>query len=67
MCVTYTVTNSDGSLFGSGTFYVAENTTTSLTMHLWMTSCINELNSLCTGVGRSIATDDDNLIQNINN
>ena len=65
--VTYTVTNSDGSLFGSGTFYVTENTTTSLTINSLMTSCIDELNSLCTGVASSIATDDDKLIQNIAN
>ena len=32
-----------------------------------MTSCIDELNSLCTGVASSIATDDDNLIQIIDN
>ena len=63
--VTYTVTNSDGSLFGSGTFYVTENTTTSLTINSLMTSCIDELNSLCAGVASSIATDDDKLIQNI--
>ena len=30
-----------------------------------MTSCINELNNRYAEVGRSIATDDDNLIQNI--
>ena len=32
-----------------------------------MTSCIDELNSRCTEEARSIATDDDNLIQNIDN
>ena len=63
--VTYTVTNSDGSLFGSGTFYVTENTTTSLTINSLMTSCFNKLNSRCTEEASSIATDDDKLIQNI--
>ena len=61
------MTNSDDSLFGSGTFYVTENTTTSFTINSLMTSCIDELNSRCTEVARSIATDDDNLIQNIDN
>ena len=42
--VTYTMTNSDGSLFGSSTFYVTEDTTTSLIMNSLMTFCINELN-----------------------
>ena len=32
-----------------------------------MTSCIDELNSRSTEEARSIATDDDNLIQNIDN
>ena len=32
-----------------------------------MTSCIDELNSRCTGAARSIATDDNDLIQNIDN
>ena len=32
-----------------------------------MTSCFNELNSRCTGAARSIATDDNDLIQNIDN
>ena len=63
--VTYIMTNSDGSLFGFGTFYVTENTTTSLTINSLMTSCIDELNSRCTAMASSIATDDDNLIQNI--
>ena len=38
------MTISDGSLFGSGTFYVTEDTTTSLTMNSLMTSYFNELN-----------------------
>ena len=46
---------------------MTENTTMSLTMNSLMTSCFNELNSRCTGVVSSIATDDDNLIQNIGN
>ena len=42
--VTYTMMNSDDSLFGSSTFYVTEDTTTSLIMNSLMTFCINELN-----------------------
>ena len=42
---TYTMANSDDSLFSSSTFYMTEDTTMSLTMNLLMTSCINELNS----------------------
>ena len=65
--MTYIMTNSDGLLFGFGTFYVTENTTTSLTINSLMTSCIDELNSRCTAMASSIATDDDKLIQNIDN
>ena len=36
---TYTMTNSDGSLFGSSTFYMTEDTITSLTMNSLMTLC----------------------------
>ena len=61
------MTNSDGLLYDSGTFYVAEETTISLTMNSLMTSCFNELYSRYDEVGRSIATDDDSLIQNIGN
>ena len=43
--VTYTMMNSDDSLFGSSTFYITEDTTTSLIMNSLMTFCINELNS----------------------
>ena len=43
--VTYVMTNSDGSSFDSGTFYVSEDTMTSLTMDSLMTSCFNELNA----------------------
>ena len=43
--ITYTMTNSDGSLFGSDTFYVLEDTTISLSINSLTTSCFNELNS----------------------
>ena len=36
--------NSDDSLFGSSTFYITEDTITSLTMNSLMTFSINELN-----------------------
>ena len=65
--VTYTVTKSDGSLYDAGTFYVAENTTTSLTMNWLITSCFNELNYRYAEVGSSIATGNDYLIQHIGN
>ena len=39
LLATYTMTNSDGSLFDSGTFYITEDTTTSLNMNSLMTSC----------------------------
>ena len=39
------MTNSDGSPFGSGTFYVTENTIASLIMNSLMTTCLNELNN----------------------
>ena len=42
---TYTMTNSDGSLFDSGTFYITEDTTTSLTMNSMTTSCFYKLNA----------------------
>lgn len=42
--VTYTITNSNGLLFGSGTFNVTEDTNTSLIMSLLMISCFEELN-----------------------
>ena len=45
---------------------MTKNTTTSLTINSFMTSCLNELNSRCME-GRSIATDDNDLIQNIDN
>ena len=48
--VRYTITNSDGSLFGSGTFYVTEDTTTSLTMKSLTTSCFDELNARYTEI-----------------
>ena len=65
--VTYTMTNSDNSLFGSSIFYVTENTTMSLTMNSLMTSCIDVLYSPNSEVARSIATDDDNFYQNTDN
>ena len=43
--VTYTMTNSDGSLFGSGTYYITEDTKTSLTMNFLVTLCFNELSA----------------------
>ena len=43
--VTYVMTNSDGSSFDCGSFYVTENTIASLTMNSLMTTCLNELNS----------------------
>ena len=46
---------------------MTKNTNTSLTINSFMTSCIDELNSRCTGAARSIATDDNDLIQNIDN
>ena len=61
------MTNSDGSLFGSGTFYVTKDTTSSHTINLLITSCFNELNSRYAEVASSIATDDDSLIRNIVN
>ena len=61
------MTNSDGSLYGSGTFYVAEETTTSLTMNSLITSCIDELNSRHADVASCIATGNDSLMQNIVN
>ena len=67
MCVTYPMTNSDGSLFGFGTFYVTEETTTSLTMNSLITSCIDELNCRHAEVASSIATNYDKLIQSIIN
>ena len=43
--VEYTITSSDGSSFGSGSFYVTENSMVSLTMNSLMTTCFNELNA----------------------
>ena len=61
------MTNSDGSLFGSGTFYVTENMTISLTMNSLIKSCIDELNFRHAEVALSIATNYDKLIQSIIN
>ena len=65
--VTYTVTNSDGSLYDSGTYYLTEDTTMSLTMNSLMNYHNNELNSRCTAMASCFATDDDSLIQHIDN
>ena len=65
--VTYTMTNSDGSLFGSGTFYVTEDTTSSHTMNSLLNSCMEVLNTRYAEVASSIATGIDSLIQNIVN
>ena len=61
------MTNSDDLLFGSSTFYVTKNTTMSLTMNSLMTLCRNEFNNRYAEVAGNIVTDDDNLIQNIDN
>ena len=61
------MTNSDGSLFGSGIFCVTEDTTISLTMYSLEISCLHEFNTRYAEVAKSIATDDDILIQNIVN
>ena len=42
---TYTITNSDDSLFDSGTFYITADTTTSLTMNSFTTCRFNKLNA----------------------
>ena len=65
--MTYTVTNSDGSLFGSSIFYVTKNTTMSLTMNSLINSCMEVLNTRYAEVASSIATGIDSLIQNIVN
>ena len=46
---------------------MTENTTTSLTLNSLVTSCIDELNSPKSEVARSVAKDDDYLIQNTDN
>ena len=43
--VTYTMTNSDGSLFHSDSFYVTENTDTLMTLETLMNSCLSQLNA----------------------
>ena len=43
--VTYVMTNSDGSTFGSGSFYLTENNTTTFSMETLLSTCLNELNS----------------------
>ena len=43
--VTYTMTNSDGSLFDSGTFYLTEDTETLMSLETFMNSCLSQLNA----------------------
>ena len=43
--VTYVMTNSDGSIFGSGSFYVTEDNNTTFTMETLLRTCLNELNN----------------------
>ena len=39
------MTNSDGSTFGCGSFYLTENKNTTFTMQTLLNTCLNELNS----------------------
>ena len=43
--VTYTMTNTDGSLFHSDSFFVTEDTDTLMTLETLMNSCISQLNA----------------------
>ena len=43
--VTYTMTNTDGSLFHSGSFYVTEDTETLMSLETLMNSCLSQLNA----------------------
>ena len=43
--VTYTMTNSDGSLFDSGSFYVTENTDTLMSLQALLGTCLSQLNA----------------------
>ena len=43
--VTYDMTNSDGSSFDCGSFYVTEDNTTTFTMQTLLSTCLNELNN----------------------
>ena len=43
--VTYTMTNTDGSLFRSGSFYVTEDTNTLMTLETVRNSCLSQLNA----------------------
>ena len=43
--VTYVMTNSDGSTFDSGSFYLTEDNTTTFHMETLLNTCLNELNS----------------------
>ena len=39
------MTNSDGSTFGCGSFYVTENKNTTFIMQTLLSTCLNELNN----------------------
>ena len=56
--------NSDGSLLDSGTFYLTEDASASLTMNSLMTSCIYELSSRIAEEARDIVTKSYYLIHN---
>ena len=43
--MTYTITNTDGSLLHSGSFYVTEDTNTLMTLETLMNSCLSQLNA----------------------
>ena len=43
--VTYTMTNADGSLFSSDSFYVTEDTETLMSLETLMNSCLEQLNA----------------------
>ena len=43
--VTYTMTNSDGSLFHSGSFYVTEDTMILMSLETLINSCLSQLNA----------------------
>ena len=43
--MTYTITNNDGSLLHSGSFYVTEDTNTLMTLETLMNSCLSQLNA----------------------
>ena len=43
--VTYVMTNSDGSTFDSGSFYLTEDKNTTFHMQTLLSTCLNELNN----------------------